>query len=159
MNRLFHIDQINKSTMFLIIVASLLILLYFYYNNKSRYWAKRNVKYISPFPIIGSIWKSVVGLQSFAEEIDALYNAFPEERYVRKLHVIINFIIERILFNLLRYVGLFLFNLTPVLFIRDPELIKQITVKDFDTFPVHKVLVDPVADPLWGKNLISSRGK
>lgn len=45
-----------------------------------------------------------------------------------------------------------------MLFIRDPDLIKQITVKDFDIFPEHRLIVDEDDDPLWGKNLFSSRG-
>lgn len=46
----------------------------------------------------------------------------------------------------------------PTLMIRDPNLIKQITIKDFEVFPEHKTVVDENVDPLWGKNLFSSRG-
>lgn len=44
------------------------------------------------------------------------------------------------------------------MFIRDLDLIKEITVKAFDNFPEHREVVCEDTDPLWGKNLISSRG-
>ncbi|XP_050297701.1 cytochrome P450 9e2-like isoform X2 [Anthonomus grandis grandis] len=43
--------------------------------------------------------------------------------------------------------------------LRDPELIKQITVKDFDHFTDHRQLVDPEAEPLWSSNLFSLQGQ
>lgn len=46
----------------------------------------------------------------------------------------------------------------PTLLIRDPELIKQITVKDFDHFVDHRSFASDDADPLWSKNLFSLKG-
>lgn len=43
--------------------------------------------------------------------------------------------------------------------IRDPDLIKQITVKDFDYFMDHRTIVPEESDPLWGKNLFALNGK
>lgn len=58
-----------------------------------------------------------------------------------------------------RYVG-FSQATTPILLIRDPELIKQIGIKDFDHFPEHQALpADGDIDPLWDKNLFGSKGK
>ncbi|KAF5288529.1 hypothetical protein FQA39_LY15397 [Lamprigera yunnana] len=51
-----------------------------------------------------------------------------------------------------RYVGFYQF-MKPMLLIRDPELIKDITIKDFDAFPNHRQFIPTTADPLWGKNL------
>ena len=42
--------------------------------------------------------------------------------------------------------------------LRDPELIKQITVKDFEHFLDHVGFIDPEVDPLFGKNLFALRG-
>lgn len=42
--------------------------------------------------------------------------------------------------------------------IRDPELIKQLTVKDFEHFTDHRPFVDPKSDPIWGNNLFSLTG-
>lgn len=43
--------------------------------------------------------------------------------------------------------------------LRDPELIKQITVKDFDSFMNHRVILKEDSEPIFGKNLISLKGK
>lgn len=43
--------------------------------------------------------------------------------------------------------------------VRDPELIKEITVKDFESFTDHPELIPAEADPLWAKNLFSLTGK
>lgn len=42
--------------------------------------------------------------------------------------------------------------------IKDPELIKQIAVKDFDSFTDHAPSADPDADPLWSNNLFALTG-
>jgi cytochrome P450 family 9 len=47
--------------------------------------------------------------------------------------------------------------LCPTLVIKDPDLIKQITVKEFDHFVNHRQIADAGADPFWNKNLFASR--
>lgn len=56
-----------------------------------------------------------------------------------------------------RLSGLFEFR-RPVVLIRDPQIIKQLTVKDFDKFMDHRVLITEDIDPLFGKNLVSLTG-
>lgn len=73
--------------MFLVILIVLLILFYFYAKKKSKYWEERNVKYIQPLPFIGNLWKSVLGLEPFAEALCDIYNKFPNERYAFSLTV------------------------------------------------------------------------
>ena len=48
--------------------------------------------------------------------------------------------------------------LTPTLVIKDPELIKQITVKDFDYFTDHSSISVSDDDVLWSKNLFVLKG-
>lgn len=47
----------------------------------------------------------------------------------------------------------------PTLMIKDPELIKQITVKDFEHFTDHRNFVDSQTDSLGGRNLLILKGK
>lgn len=43
--------------------------------------------------------------------------------------------------------------------IKDPELIKQICIKDFDHFPEHQSFGSEIKlDPLWDKNLFAANG-
>lgn len=41
----------------------------------------------------------------------------------------------------------------------DPELIKQITVKDFDHFIDHRMQIDEKIEPLFGRNLLTLKGE
>ncbi|XP_055697001.1 cytochrome P450 9e2-like [Phlebotomus papatasi] len=47
----------------------------------------------------------------------------------------------------------------PRFMIRDPELIKQITVKDFDHFLDHRFNIDERNEPLFGRNLLILKGQ
>jgi cytochrome P450 family 9 len=42
---------------------------------------------------------------------------------------------------------------TPIYFLRDPEVIKRITIKDFDHFVDHRTVFDEKVDPLFGNSL------
>jgi cytochrome P450 family 9 len=47
----------------------------------------------------------------------------------------------------------------PFFLLRDPEIIKQISIKDFDHFTDHRVLVDPKIEPLFSASLFSMTGQ
>ena len=49
--------------------------------------------------------------------------------------------------------------MSPVLLIRDPELIKMVTVKDFEHFLDHQLSVSEDAEPLFGKALFNLKGE
>lgn len=42
--------------------------------------------------------------------------------------------------------------------IRDPELIKAVTTKDFEHFTDHREVFTAEAEPLWGKGLFNLKG-
>lgn len=45
------------------------------------------------------------------------------------------------------------------MFVRDPELIKQLTIKDFDHFPDHFSIFDEEMDPLMANSLVMMKGQ
>jgi len=49
--------------------------------------------------------------------------------------------------------------MNPVLLIRDPELIKMVTVKDFEHFLDHQLPISEDAEPLFGKALFNLKGE
>ncbi|XP_017776424.1 PREDICTED: cytochrome P450 9e2-like [Nicrophorus vespilloides] len=73
--------------------------------------------------------------KSFSEYFLDSYNEFPESRYS----------------------GVFQFS-RPMLMLRDSELIKQITVKDFDHFTDHMSFIPEGVEPLWTSNLFALKG-
>ncbi|XP_065167001.1 cytochrome P450 9e2-like [Atheta coriaria] len=60
--------------------------------------------------------------------------------------------------KLSRYIGLYQFG-RPTLMIRDPELLKQIAVKDREKFLNRETLVRPGNDPFWDFNLFALSGE
>ncbi|XP_063916588.1 cytochrome P450 9e2-like [Zophobas morio] len=101
-----------------------------------RYWLEKGVKQGTPGFILGDNWGTVLQKQSLAEMVMMVYNACPNTRYS----------------------GFYQF-LLPTLLLKDPDLIKQITVKDFDHFLDHRNFIPEDSDPLWGKNLFALSGK
>ncbi|CAG9824163.1 unnamed protein product [Phaedon cochleariae] len=100
------------------------------------YWANRGVKQRLQVPFFGENLPIILRLECFADMVQRIYRQFPNERYS----------------------GFFQFN-TPILLIRDPELIKQITIKDFDHFVDHRAVVPENIDPIWGRNLFALTGQ
>jgi cytochrome P450 family 9 len=49
--------------------------------------------------------------------------------------------------------------LSPVLMLRDPELMKMVTVKDFEHFLDRQLPMNEEAEPLFGKALFNLRGE
>lgn len=107
-----------------------LIVLAFIYNFIVKNWwyfSVRNVPFARGWPLLGCIDQMVLGNESFAMTMHRLYNRFPDDRFYG------------------------LFELTqPVFVIRDPELVRQITVQQFDHFVNHQ---GDVIDPILGRTL------
>ncbi|CAK1596650.1 unnamed protein product [Parnassius mnemosyne] len=101
------------------------------YTRFSRY----GVKHFKPIPILGNMARILLRMSHFSDDTQILYNAYPEERFV----------------------GRFEF-LNPMVMIRDIELIKKITVKDFEHFLDHRSFVNENVDPFFGRNLFSLKG-
>jgi len=57
-----------------------------------------------------------------------------------------------------KYGGMYQF-LRPVVLLRDPELIKMVTVKDFEHFLDHQAPISEEAEPLFGKALFNLKGE
>lgn len=57
-----------------------------------------------------------------------------------------------------RVSGLFEFR-RPVVFVRDPKIVKHLAVKEFDHFMDHRVVITEDIDPMFGKSLVSLTGQ
>lgn len=123
----------------MILVALILAVftaIYWYLKNVNNHWRNQGVKQVDPVIFFGDCLPLMMKKESLTKMMERMYNAAPGERFV----------------------GMYQF-MTPTLLIRDPELIKQISIKDFDHFMDHKPLVSEEVDPLLGRNLFSLCGK
>lgn len=121
---------------FLLIIAAIAIMLYYCGVKPMKYWKERGVKQTSKVWIAGDNWRVLLKLESFAEMVERVYKAIPG----------------------VRYLGAYQFTL-PTLILKDPDLIKQICIRDFDHFVDHRSFVTEESDPLFGKNLFSLKGQ
>jgi cytochrome P450 family 9 len=100
------------------------------------HFSRRNIPCLKTVPFLGNMRPLALRVLSFPDFIVDLYNRFKGHKYG----------------------GVYEF-MNPVLLLRDPELIKMVTVKDFDYFLDHRTPLDEEADPLFGKALFNLRGK
>lgn len=106
-------------------------LLYLYVKRKYSYFSVRNVPYIKPVPLIGNMFLPVLKGEGIVDSFVKIATEFRNEPYI----------------------GAFEF-LTPGLIIQDPEIIKQVTVKNFDNFVNHRAFTDSVSDELLNNSLL-----
>ncbi|XP_035741324.1 uncharacterized protein LOC118450049 [Vespa mandarinia] len=95
----------------IVLFFSLWILAYLYMTRKFKYWQKRGIMEIPPLPFIGNFWDCFTMKKSSAEFVQELYKRSEG----------------------LPYIGFYIFD-KPFILIRDPELVKNVLVKDFNYF-------------------------
>lgn len=105
-------------TLLLCTVYQLVIRYWFYFND-------RNVKFIRGIPLLGSTYKSVLGIEPAAISYRRCYEQFPHEHFV----------------------GIYDFGGKPSYLIRSPDLIEQLLITDHDAFADHKF---PIEHTLFG---------
>ncbi|KAI2474237.1 cytochrome P450 9e2-like [Diabrotica virgifera virgifera] len=122
--------------MWLILIFIALMLLIYKGQNSLNYWRDRGVKQMSIYTFIKGNIKFFLKKDSMAENIMDTYKSFTN----------------------CRYAGVYQFTL-PVLMIRDPELLKELTVKSFEHFTDHFNIITEEIEPLWAKNLFVLKGQ
>ncbi|NP_001166017.1 cytochrome P450 9e2-like [Nasonia vitripennis] len=100
------------------------------------YWKRRKMLHLESVPIIGNNYPMLFGIDSFPMHAQKMYKKFSGARYY----------------------GCFDFR-KPVVIIKDPDLIKEICVKNFDDFTDHLTFVTEEMDPIAGRNIFSLKGK
>ncbi|KAG7212150.1 hypothetical protein KM043_012492 [Ampulex compressa] len=114
----------------IIIFLSLLMAAYLYMTRHFKYWKKRGIMEIPPSPFIGNFADCFLQRKTIGEFIKGFYDSCKG----------------------LPYMGFYIFD-KPVLFVRDPELIKRVLIKDFNHFADRYATPDP-DDRLGYANLL-----
>lgn len=118
---------------FLIAIFVILLTFVYWINRRQDYFKNHKVPFAKSLPLLGAFSDAVLGKIAFYDNVVTLYNQ-PEVK-------------DKPFF------GMFLFH-KPGLIVNDPELIKQLLVKDFNHF-VNRYVSSDVHDPLGYYNLFS----
>jgi cytochrome P450 family 6 len=110
--------------------------LYYYVTRNFSFWQKLGIPYVKPTPFVGNLKDCVLLKTSIGEQLQRIYNEHTDKPYV----------------------GIFSFD-KPSLLIRDLELVKNILLKDFQTFMDRTFSFEDKFDPLIGKNLAVLNGQ
>ncbi|KAL1509575.1 hypothetical protein ABEB36_004287 [Hypothenemus hampei] len=119
-----------------LLVGAAAVGLWYLINRPMNYFKRMGVKQLNPWPILGDTYVTLFRISGLGDFVKNTYNSFGQNRYG----------------------GIYQLNL-PTLVLKDPELIKQITIKDFDHFTDHRGFVNPEADQLWSNNLFALTGQ
>jgi cytochrome P450 family 9 len=122
-----------------VLTTGLIVCLYIAYRYITRnndYFSRRNVPYIKPTFLFGNIGPVFMRKISMLDHANKLYNELDGHKVA----------------------GMFQF-LQPVYLVRDPELIKHVTVKDFDHFVDLPIFIPEDTEPILTKNLQGLKGK
>jgi cytochrome P450 family 6 len=118
-----------------ILLVSIIILLILSTHRHVNYFKKHNVPYSRSIPFLGAFTDVLIGKTSFYDITASLYND-PKLKDQP-------------------FFGIFVFH-KPALFIKDPELIKNILIKDFSSFVNHHLASD-VHDQLGYYNVFAMK--
>jgi cytochrome P450 family 6 len=118
------------------LITAIFIALYFYFTRNFKFWHKLGIPYVKPTPFVGNLKECVLLQRNIGEQLQRIYNEHNDKPYV----------------------GIFSFD-KPSLLIRDPELLKNILVKNFQTFMDHMISVEDKFDPLFGNSLPLLKGQ
>lgn len=116
-------------------VAAVLFALYYYSTYNHNFWKKQGVVGPKPIPFFGNTLDIMFAVRSVPEYSQELYEEYKNEGMV----------------------GLYARN-TPVLLLRDPELIKDVLIRDFSKFEERGFNVNERAEPL-STNLLNLEAK
>lgn len=100
-----------------------------------NYFSRQNVKFLRGCPFLGVHYKVLLGVEPLMTAYRKMYEAFPNNRFC----------------------GVFELLGSPFYVIRDPELAKRISIKDFEYFVNHTHDVHEDSDPILARTVFSMK--
>lgn len=116
---------------FVFLLGFLLTLLYHYLTRNFAYWKNKNVPYAKPLPVVGNFLKGFTMRSSMGDLFMDLYQKTDAP-----------------------FLGIYLED-KPALLIRDPKILQQMLIKDFQYFHNRTVTSNIGSDPWGSYNLFS----
>ncbi|CAK9827566.1 Probable cytochrome P450 6a14 [Anthophora retusa] len=106
-------------------ITIVLLALYYYFTATYNFWKNRGVPGPEPIPAFGNTWKLMFGKESLPDFLTKICNQYRNEAMF----------------------GIFM-RRTPLLFVQDPKLIKDVLIKDFSKFVNRGIFKPDPANPL-----------
>ena len=122
--------------MWALVTGLTLLVIYLIGTWNHDHFSKQNVPSLKPIPFLGNMAPLLFQTLSIPDFISDMYNRLKGHKYGGTYHL-----------------------MNPVLLIRDPELIKMVTVKDFEHFLDRNVPISEDCEPLFGKLLFNLKGE
>ncbi|CAH1645260.1 unnamed protein product [Spodoptera littoralis] len=119
----------------LVFLAILVAVTTLYFRRLYSSFSRHGIKHIKPIPLFGSMLNIILRREHVSDQFSRLYNEFPEERFVGRYEFTRELIV-----------------------VRDLELIKKITVKDFEHFIDHRFEFGN-SESYSSRTLLSLRGQ
>ncbi|KAL0882450.1 hypothetical protein ABMA27_000928 [Loxostege sticticalis] len=116
------------------VLVALTGLAYYFLHRRYSYWKNQNVPYSKPMPIVGNYGGLIFLQKHIAHIVVDICKEFPNEPYI----------------------GAF-FGTDPTLIVQDPQVIKQITTKDFYYYNGREIS-DYTEKEVIGRNVLSAHG-
>ncbi|XP_077300845.1 cytochrome P450 6j1-like [Arctopsyche grandis] len=122
--------------MYFLIFIYVILVFYTFLVWKYKYWQTKKIPFVQPQLFFGSIKEVVQGKTHFGVLFRDYYHKFQS----------------------VPYFGYFKMR-EPAIIVKDPELVKNIIIKDFNSFANNDFQVDPQNDPIWAQNVFGQTGE
>ncbi|CAH1117985.1 unnamed protein product [Phaedon cochleariae] len=124
---------ISTTWLTILLIFLVFYLLYRYLIRNHNYWRKKGVPYEDPILLAGSLWDVFKGKRQIGKHLGHLYTKYNTP-----------------------YFGIHIMG-KPYLVLRSPEIIKSVTIRDFNNFEDRTFACDKKADPMSGNSLFILR--
>jgi cytochrome P450 family 9 len=122
--------------MWILAISLTLLITYLIGTWTHDHFSRQNVPSMKPLPFLGNMAPVVFRQMSFPDFVVYMYNDLKGHKYGGTYQL-----------------------MNPSLMLRDPEIIKMVTVKDFEHFLDRQAPISEEAEPLFGKGLFSLKGE
>lgn len=95
----------------LCIIATIFLAVYYYFTSNYNFWKSRGIRGPKPIPVFGNFKDAALNNKFMGDYLLEIYNKYKDESVI----------------------GMFT-GMTPILIVKDPDLIKDVLIKDFSKF-------------------------
>lgn len=135
--KMFEFSGVTSFLLFTLVISVIVRLLYSLVIKNWNYFTERNVIFKRGLPVLGSMYPTMLGKEAMAISSQNIYKAYSDRKFV----------------------GMYEIGGAPSFMINDPDIIRDITVKDYEYFLNHYFQLDKQLDPLLGRTLFSMKNQ